>query len=374
MPRRSRKRYPPQGIDLSESMDLEELTRALEPTRKHWAGIPQEDRSNQAGAKLDAVSRLMPPDLSDPEAPEYFDSLMPSSIIEPSRTDRGGFHPFKGRITREEFDRLVRIPHQPESLSRLKPDRAEIEYVVTHHLMPEYHRHSRPLQWFFESAVDPVYGSPLTREAIVFEFLEWLYGQLMGTPDRVPDAGKMAAQLVAVANRALSERRAYFELKKRGAYDAVALAVVRSLTNWGPDEDDEDDIYYWISDQLDSLVGPEEYDPLSKPDLRALIERIAEMLEDNPRAGIGPYDVWELKAIFEPRELVVLEACARHWRDPREWPWNDVLRHTGLHQVMNEKMLRNTATEVRGKLEGRRDLRARLGIDPWFGELREVST
>lgn len=323
MPRRSRKRYPLREVDVSGSIKFEELAHELESTRKPWAEMRPEDRGKESAAKLEAVSRLVPPDLTGRGAAEYYDTT--ANV-------------------------------QSQALKKLTPDYAQIDYVVVQYVMPEFHRYSAPLPWFFESTIDPAYGSPLTREAIVFGFLEWFYGELVENPDTVPDNDKMASRLVAFANQALSERRAHFEVKKKAAYDAIALAIVRSLTNWGADEDDEDEIYEWISDRKGDLVRPEEYDPLSKPDLRVLIESIAKMLEGNPRAGIGEYTIGNLREIFEPRELVVLEVCARHWQDPDLWPWKEVLRDRHLGLVMSENMLTKTASKVRGKLEERPDL------------------
>jgi hypothetical protein len=331
-----------------------------------------EDRGKQAEAKREAISALIPPDLSNPDAAEYFDTLMPSHIIEDDSGDEDEFalsDPFAGSITGEEFKRLVTTTHPSASLSRLTPDRGEIEYIVSQYVMPAYQRGVSAVYDEAGYLVPPSYESVHTARVLSLSFLGWFYGRLVENPKVVPDQNEMADRLLAIASETLSkDRRLPFELGKRLAFDAAALATIRSLTNFSPDRQAEEDVYYMIVDELDDIAGSDDYDPLSKPGLVALIERVIEFVEGTPHAGIGDYEVWQLAAIFKPREMMTLEACARHWRNPDEWTWDEVLRHTGLYQVMNEKMLRNTAVEVRRKLEERPDLRASLGIDQSFGE------
>lgn len=368
MTKTSKRRYPPEDIDLSEHINLADLASELEAIKSRWEGVTELDRLGQAAALLRAIRRMKSPDVADPAASEYYEQWLPDDIAEPDIPDKGNCRELQGSITLDEFNRLTRTSSFSTSSSNLRPALGQVEWAITQYVLPAFQRSLREVYEEPGYLAAP-FRSLVTGRVAALRFLEWFYGELVDNPEVVPSEDAMAEELVSAASNSLSrERRPPFEFGKRLTLDAVALGIIRSLTGGSQDRALEAEAYYMIADELDQITGLDDYDPLSEPVLGLLVDRIVEVLKQEHYGGIGAYHPWRLAQLFTPRELVALEACARHWRDRDEWPWEEVLNETGLGWAFNEQMLKDTAVKVRDKLEEYSDLRIALRIPKNFGD------
>jgi hypothetical protein len=322
MPRRSRKRYAPKPVDLTDEIALDALARDLEGLLAEWSQLSAEDRRKRATERLRAIDR----------------------------ESEGG------------------------PLADLRPDSNDVDIALAEHVMRHYDRHLGPVvvqpiplvllptddrqnDALPAPVNDGVAGSPGDRDAIARRFLTRYYRSLVEDPFRVPDPITTAGHLIEAANGELDDQlRRVFDTAKRRTLKTLSLAICRSLTNGNPERVIVRAVMDEVNSRAEEIAGRDEYDPLSVPVLRQLVQLVAELLEETHSGGIAEYSVRRLQEIFTPRELVVLEGCARHWTEPDLWPWKEVLRHRHLHLVMNEDMLSKTASKVRSKLKEYPDL------------------
>ena len=191
----------------------------------------------------------------------------------------------------------------------------------------------------------------LFRSDYIEPLLSWFYDAVVHEPKAVPTADEIITELVRLIDH--RSRFAWFNQNKKHILTVEAFNIVCSLTNWNPDAGASLEIHQEIASGADEIAGAEAYDPLSRPVLRALTHLTIEALSDSMiKMGTGKYSAEDLAEIFQPRELLCLDACVKHWYLPEEWPWQEVLDHTKLGLIMDAKTISYTGSAIARKLTG----------------------
>jgi len=325
MPRGSRKRYPPEPVDITAQANRPMLNSRLNEFLTEWRSYSPEQRRERATQRLEYVQEDLNPEV------EQRDRLR---LLEQDEN----WHLDEQRIESAIEDalpipsiRFQRFPIQPE----LAPSH------------PNY-RPKDPDR----ITVSTIGGanSALVQQ-VMLRFLEWFYDEVAKAPETLPELAEMEYQLIAATSAVINQ--AYFEVKKMDELDILAYAITQSLTGASPDNTTAGDMDYDIFHYANTIAGNAEYDPFSIDVVHKMVEAVAQNLRGG---GVGAYSVEQLRKIFEPKELVVLEACARHWRNEDSWPWSEVLKHTELGKIITESTITKLAMSIREKLINNPDL------------------
>ena len=333
MPTGSRKRYPPEPIDITDQVHQPTLARRLNQFLEEWRSFAPEQRKVYAAQRLEYVTadlnptteRDDPAQLLERDAKWHLDIQRIASAIEDS-------------VPLPSI-RYKRFPTQPELA----------------HTHPQYRPPSDTVE------ISTGYAASHLQHRVVLRFLHWFYAEVARAPEVFPELEVMAQHLIAAANDVINQARSdVFELVKKDELDIIGHALVRSLTGATPEaivarELDADVLY-----DADIIAGRAEYDPFSNPVIRKMTANIAGYLRDR---GIGAYSVEQLLGIFAPKELVVLEACARRWRNEAAWPWSEVLIHTELGKIITQSTIEKLDASIQEKLTEYPDLERILTAD-----------